>query len=116
MSNFSICENKMVLCSKALRFFNTSHIVVICAKLTSSWRLEHRYLLAQHLVLLLQRSQPPLQLFGLEVPGGIFAAAARQLALQSALGGDGFLQGQLGTEAGQFSTTLACTANCRPRC
>lgn len=59
------------------------------------------HLLSQHLVLLLQRFHPPLQLLGLELTARVGVSAARQLALHGTLGGDGFLQRCLEREVGQ---------------
>lgn len=59
------------------------------------------HLLSQHLVLLLQRLHPPLQLFDLELAARVGVSAARQLALHGTLGGDGFLQRCLEREVGQ---------------
>ncbi len=56
------------------------------------------HLRSEHLVLLLQRSHPSLQLFDLEIAAGVAASAARELTLQGTLGGDGFLQRQLETD------------------
>lgn len=54
-----------------------------------------RYLLSEHFVLLLHRSQPSLQLFDLELAARVGVSAAHELALQGTLGGAGFLQRQL---------------------
>lgn len=51
-----------------------------------------RYLLSEHLVLLLQRPHPALQLSDLELAAGVGVLAGGQFVLQGALAGDGVLE------------------------